>query len=173
MMATFLILLDSIIAGAKVAYLRASLQLFRSLSQFWNVPEVVRDGARPLPCSPKESIVHYPVLEILLSSDSERRMDSKGRKIMNSNRIDMGANRATFDQRKEFQDGCRRSFGLAFHLAVPVVADPSGQAQVASTIESEGAKPDSLDIAGNKEMHTAEVAGPTCGCNFAFHVEEI
>lgn len=85
----------------------------------------------------------------------------------------MGGNRASLDQDQEFGEGSRSAFGFAFHLPVPVVADPAGQSQPVGAIEGEGAEPHPLDIAGNEEMHAAAVALSACGCNFGFHVEEI
>lgn len=108
-----------------------------------------------------------------LSSDAEIRIDSKRRDVANPHRIDMGGNRSSFDRDKEFGNGARIPFGFAFHLSVPVVADPAGQPQPFGAIDREGAKPHTLDLAGNEEMHAAAVALAACGCNFGFHVEEI
>lgn len=77
----------------------------------------------------------------------------------------MGGNRAAFDQGDEFHNRCGCPFCLAFHFAVPVVADPTRQFQSAGAVEREGAKPDSLNIAGNQEMHASELVKPICGPN--------
>lgn len=77
----------------------------------------------------------------------------------------MGGNRSAFDQVDEFHNRCGCPFGLAFHFAVVAVADPTRHPKPTSAVEGECAKPYTLNISGNQEMHAAAVAKLTCDPN--------